>query len=111
MVFLKWLLLTGALLYLTWRLTTGFQRRWLRCIPRAIAAALALTPTLVPLWPLEGTWPLPAGWILFCAVVLDEAGERKLDLIYGGVPLIIISLVIWAFLMLLTRPKQKLHES
>jgi hypothetical protein len=110
-VFLKWLLLTGAILYLTWRLTEGVQRRWLRYIPRAIALALAFTPTLVPLWPLEGTWPLPAGWIVFCAIVLDGPGERKLDLIHGGIPLLIVSLVGWFFLMLLTRPGQSPHEA
>ena len=110
-VFLKWLLLTGTILYLTWRVTDNVQRRWLRYIPRAIAAALAFTPTVVALPPLEGRWPLPAGWIVFCAIVFDEPGERRLDLIYGGIPLLIVSLLAWCFLMLLTRPGQKLSET
>ena len=109
-VFLKWLLLTGALLYLTWRLTAGIQRRWLKFIPRAVTAALALTPTIVPLWPIEGSWPLPAGWIVFCAIVLDDPEERRLDLLYGGVPLLAVSLFSWSLLMFATRPGQKLYE-
>jgi hypothetical protein len=95
-LFLVWFLAGGVLLLLVTGWTRGLRQPWLRQLLRSAVAALAFTPSLASLDNTVGTWPLPAGWILFCALVVDHAEDRLSDLLWGGIPILAVTLVLWA---------------
>jgi hypothetical protein len=61
--------LTGcALACLVWTLSRRIGNSWLRQVPRSLAIAGALTPTLVGIHGTGAVFPMPALWVLMCGV-------------------------------------------
>lgn len=71
------------------------QRAWLRASVRAIAFAMAFTPTIAPVPSLHGALPMPAAWVLFCGISGLGSEDRMLDVRYGGIPLLVVFSVVW----------------
>lgn len=95
-------LLPVVVAWITWRLTRQVQRTWLRSLIRAVALAAALTPTLVSARGIHGAVPLPAVWVLICGILGIGSDDRMRDICYGGVPLLVVSAVIWLLILAVT---------
>jgi hypothetical protein len=91
----------SATLIFTWRVTKNMRLVWLRHLTRAVIAAIAFTPTIVPAPEFHGSLPMPAA--LFPADILsNEDYDKCVNLIYGGIPLLIVALVYWSVAMLVS---------
>jgi hypothetical protein len=92
----------AVVLRLVWRATRRIESSWWRHLPRALVAAMVVTPTVVPVPALHGALPLPAIWVLLSGVFGFGSEDRMLDIRHGGVPLLAVASVMWLLALLVT---------
>jgi hypothetical protein len=84
-----------VLVWPAWGLSRRIQRTWLRSALRSLAMAAALTPTIVPVPGLHGALPMPAIWVFVFGIVGLGGENRWVELLHGGIPLLVVFAVIW----------------
>jgi hypothetical protein len=107
LLFLRWWLLGGALLWLGCVLTRGIRLAWLKHLIRSLVAAFAFTPTIASLAGTTGFWPLPAGWVLLCSIGEKDPLELYSNLFWGGLPICVVACGIWLTLLRMTPAVRK----
>ena len=77
------------------------KRVWLRHLIRAVIAAIAFTPTIVPAPEFHGSLPMPAAFLLY-STFLDNDSDWRVNIIYGGIPLLVVALLYWSVASLIS---------
>ncbi len=91
-------LLGIGLLWLVWRTTKRLKSIWLREALRALAMAIAFTPTIVPFKGAHIGSPMPAFLALLYSVSEFFNGtDAVVCLTFGGIPLLIVAGIICLF--------------
>jgi len=67
----------------------------------AVVAAVAFTPTIVPAPEFHGSLPMPAAWFL-AEILSNEDFDKRVNLIYGGIPILVVALVYWSIASLIS---------
>jgi hypothetical protein len=88
---------TVALVF-TWHVTKGLKHAWLRHLPRAVVAAIAYTPTIVPAPEFHGSLPMPAGLSILGIFSSDDQAHD----FNGWMPLLVVALLYWSVATLIS---------